>query len=165
MNILENIQIEFERRILGESFSRISKCVEMLTLEELWKRPNDNLVAAGNLILHLDGNVRQWIISAIGGSQDIRNRDLEFSNTVQKSKEHLLSSLKQTILEATGIIKSLSLASLDESRLVQGFDENVLSIIIHVIEHFSYHTGQITYFTKLVKNVDTGYYAGLDLNK
>ena len=162
--ILEIIKKEFDRRMLEEGCHRIKQCCESLTKNELWHQANENTNSIANLIMHLRGNVRQYIISGIGIEKDIRERDLEFDNNNRKDIDRIINDLIDTVRRSSEVINNLSLDQLTEKRKVQGFDETVLSIIIHVIEHFSYHVGQITYITKATKNIDTGYYSGLDLN-
>ena len=163
-NLLSIIKKEFERRMIEESFARIKKCSKILNEEEFWRKPNNNSNSVGNLVLHLTGNIRQYVLTGIDGQADIRDRDQEFINENNIKKEEAVSHLKQVLLDANSVIKNLNKEALTESRGVQGFEESVMSIIIHVIEHMSYHVGQITYYTKLIKDIDTGYYAGLDLN-
>jgi uncharacterized damage-inducible protein DinB len=162
--MIEIIQKEFHRRIIEEGYARIEKCMSQLSTEDIWYIPNENSNSMGNLAMHLNGNVRQYIVSGIGGVKDIRQRDSEFDKTNKKPISEILKDLKMTIEKSYNVITQLDENVLTEKRKVQGFDETVLSIIIHVIEHFSYHVGQITYFTKARKNIDTAYYAGLDLN-
>lgn len=164
MEIIDIVKDEFIRRMNIEGLSRIEKCLNQLTDEELWHKQNSNTNSVGNLVLHLSGNVRQYIISGVGQEKDIRERDKEFLSGSRITKEALINQIKATISESINVVNKLTQQHLTEDRRVQGFDENVLSIIIHVIEHFSYHVGQITYFTKYLKDIDTGYYAGLDLN-
>jgi len=162
--MIEIIKKEFHRRIIEEGYTRIEKCMNQLSTEDIWYTPNENSNSMANLVMHLNGNVRQYIVSGVGGVRDIRQRDLEFDKTNRKPISEILKDLKTTVEKSHKVITQLEKNVLTEKRTVQGFDESVLSIIIHVIEHFSYHVGQITYFTKARKNIDTGYYAGLDLN-
>lgn len=162
--LLSIIQSEYQRRIIEEGMARIVTCAGFLSEEEIWNRQNQNVNSIGNLILHLEGNVRQYIIAGIGNEKDNRTRDKEFDPSNQSEGQPLINKLNQTVIESYNVIQNLVLDNLTEKRKVQGFDETVMSIIIHVIEHFSYHVGQITYYTKLIKDVDTKYYEGLDLN-
>lgn len=162
--VLDIIKEEFHRRLIEESYARIEKCVSLLTVDEIWRKPNKNSNSIGNLILHLNGNVTQYVCAGIGGKKDIRERDLEFSYQEEQSKEALLNMTRECLNKANAIIQEKKPDKLARKVEVQGFQETVMSIIIHVIEHYSYHVGQITYFTKLIKDVDTGYYAGLNLN-
>lgn len=156
--ILAALVYEFKRRVLEEGLSRIQKCLDLLTEEEVWNRPNQNTVSVGNLVLHLSGNVRQWIGSGIGDIPDERKRDSEFNTTAGVSKIVLYTEVEKTVLQALDILNEISIADLLETKEVQIYKESGMSIIIHVIEHFSYHVGQITYATKSIKDVDTKYY-------
>lgn len=156
---------QFNHRIYTESVPRIVKVLGILTAEQVWFAPNDNANSIGHLILHLCGNVTQWIGSGIGSRQDDRLRDLEFDNTIKYSQTYLeeqLWKLRPITDEALALLRDAELGNVKE---VQGFEENVLSILIHVIEHFSYHTGQIAIIAKYLTNQDLGFYEDLDLNK
>lgn len=155
---------ESKRRLLDESLPRIKKCLDLLTDEEIWRQPNDETVSIGNLVLHLCGNVRQWIVSGLGGAGDDRERGAEFSERGTIPKADLTARLENTLREAAEAMDGAAPASLLETRSVQGQTETGLSILVHVVEHFSYHTGQISLAVKLLKNVDLSYYAGQDLN-
>lgn len=163
MEIKEIISKEFEQRLLTEGVQRIKKCLSYLSDDEIWTMPNPNSNSIGNLIIHLEGNVRQYIISSVGGEKDTRNRAEEFENHGIRNTEEALIRLNNTVCKSVAIVKGVEPDEYKRHEEVQGFKMTVLSCIIHVIEHFSYHVGQITYYTKLIKNVDTGYYEGHDL--
>ncbi|HRI89305.1 MAG TPA: DinB family protein [Candidatus Hydrogenedentes bacterium] len=156
---------ESKRRLIGESLPRIQKCIALLSEDEIWIRPNEETVSVGNLVLHLSGNVRQWICSGLGGRPDLRERAKEFSTQGPMPTSELLEKLESTLREASQVLDTLDPDSLLEERPVQAYRETGVSILVHVVEHFSYHTGQITYYTKSRKAVDTGYYAGHDLSR
>lgn len=155
---------ESKNRLIDESLPRIKKCLDLLSDEEIWRQPNDQTVSIGNLVIHLCGNVRQWIICGLGGFEDNRDRGAEFAHRGVIPKAELSARLESTLREAEEAMAGVDPASLLETRNVQGQTETGLSILVHVVEHFSYHTGQITLAVKLLKNVDLGYYAGRDLN-
>lgn len=161
--MLHLVKTEFNRRVFEESYPRIEKCLNELSDKEIWFRPNENTVSIGNLILHLCGNARQWIVSGLGGEKDIRQRSREFSENGPVEKEKLLEMMYKLKTDITKVMHSVSEDNLSKNHKVQGFEETGLAIIIHVIEHFSYHTGQITLHTKLLKNIDTGYYKDVQL--
>lgn len=163
--IHEKIMQETRRRLFDESYPRVKKCLSMLTDEEVWYRPNNSSNSIGNLVLHLCGNVRQYIISGIGGQPDSRQRQQEFNEKGPLPIEKLVGMLDEVMKEVSVVLDQVKPKTLVEERRVQGFEENVTSILIHVVEHFSYHTGQITYFVKAHKNTDMGYYAGLNLDQ
>lgn len=150
---------------LNENGPRIQICLDQLSEEEIWKSPNKSSNSVGNLILHLCGNITQYIISSLGNEEDKRQRDKEFSTKSGFSKTQLMEMLNTVVNNSNEVIKELSDKDLLKIRSVQGFKHSGIGIIIHVVEHYSYHTGQIAFWTKLLKDQDLGFYAGLDLNK
>lgn len=150
--------------LIEESLPRIRKCLHALTEDQIWHRPNENVVSVGNLILHLCGNVRQHIISGLGGAADNRKRDEEFTTKGPMPAEELLKRIEDTLAEAALALDNLDTATLLRPRVIQGNETTALQTITHVVEHFSYHVGQITYFVKTTENIDTGYYPDQDLN-
>lgn len=156
---------EVKRRIVGESVPRIKQCLAQLTEEEVWHRPNENVVSVGNLVLHLQGNLRQWVLSGLGGRPDHRQRDREFSRTEPVSVALLGQQLDALMAEVEAVLDRLTPDHLLATHRVQGYDETGVAILMHITEHFSYHTGQITYFVKTRKNVDLQYYGGHNLNQ
>ena len=157
--------IEQSLHRIDENTPRINKCMNELEEADAWMRPNNASNSVGNLILHLCGNITQYIISSLGETEDIRERDKEFSANDGYSKSGLMKKLNTTIEKAKGIIQTMDRDNLLKKRYVQGFEYSGMGIIIHVTEHYSYHTGQIVFWTKLLKNKDLGFYAGIDLNK
>jgi uncharacterized damage-inducible protein DinB len=163
MRLTAALFYETRRRMIDESLPRIEKCLDALTEEEVWYRPNESSNSVGNLVLHLCGNVRQWVISGLGGSEDVRRRQQEFDARGGHSKADLLRELKKVLAEVDHLLDRLEPEDLIEVRAVQGFEETGVSILMHVVEHFSYHTGQISWFVKARKDMDLGYYAGVEL--
>ncbi len=152
-------------RLFEEGVPRIKKCLAQLSEEEVWHRPNENLVSVGNLILHLHGNVRQWIVVGLGGRKDTRIRQEEFDEKGPIAHDVLIEKLENVMAEVEEVLQEITPDDLLKIRSVQGlFTESGVSILVHVIEHFSYHVGQITWHTKLIKNMDMGYYAEMDLD-
>ncbi len=149
---------------IDEDTKRLTNCLDELEETETWKRPNENSNSVGNLILHLCGNIRQYAISSLGQVEDIRERDKEFSAKGGYSKSELVRKLLATVEEAKKTIENISVSELLRKRKVQGYFYSGIGIIIHVTEHYSYHTGQIIFWTKLLKNKDLGFYAGINLN-
>lgn len=160
--LVDQLRTESLRR-LAEGEERILKCLSLLRPEQVWHRPNDRVVSVGNLVLHLCGNVDQWINSTLGGTPDERDRDREFTTLVAPMGE-LQARLTTTLSKARSTISTLPGSGLTQTWSVQGFEETGTAILLHVVEHFSYHVGQITLHTKLLQAKDTGYYEGQDLN-
>lgn len=165
---IQNITEEF----LGQSILRIDeylvkieRCLNELNEEEIWLRPNESSNSIGNIILHLCGNITQYIISSLGNTIDKRERELEFNTRGGLSKSELFRKLTNVAYEAKNVIKEVNLEDLRVIKSVQGFNLSGIGIIFHVVEHFSYHTGQIVFWTKMIKNIDLGFYRDLDLNQ
>ncbi|WP_200975307.1 DinB family protein [Echinicola sp. 20G] len=150
---------------LKENSAKINSCLEWLSEEEIWHRPNDASNSMGNLVLHLCGNVTQYIISSLGQQEDLRDRDQEFSASGGYSKEELIEKLTNTINDACSTIDKLDQEGMETKYSVQGFSYTGVGNIIHAVEHFSYHTGQIAFWTKILRQRDLGFYAGMDLNQ
>lgn len=151
-------------RRMKESKARIEKCVRMLSEEQIWHRANKETPRVGDLILHLSGNIQQWILSTFSIVPDNRERDEEFNSSGILTKEELIGSLSSTIENAMEHIAALQEDQLTRTYDVQGFHETGIDILVHVVEHLSYHTGQIALHTKILTNEDLGFYAGQDLN-
>jgi uncharacterized damage-inducible protein DinB len=160
----EIIVAQFEKRIFDESYPRIFKCLSMLTEEQLWYMPNTEISAIGSLIMHLCGNARQWILSGLGGQPDNRKRDLEFQIHQNIKKSDLIFLLENLRVNLRQTLNEMEEEDFNKVFVIQGFKESGFSVIVHIIEHFSYHTGQITTLTKLHTNLATGYYDGFNLN-
>lgn len=144
---------------------RIANCLDRLSEAEVWRKPNSQTNAIANLILHLCGNIGQYVLASLGHRPDTRRRDLEFSATGGFTKAELLERLQRTVADAVAVIRATPDAELLRQRQVQGFDYSGIGILVHVTEHFSYHTGQIALYTKLLKEEDLGFYAGMDLER
>lgn len=155
---------EIKRRIFGECFPRLEKCLNELTAEQIWYRPNASSNSVGNLVLHLQGNIRQWVVAGLGKKEDVRERQKEFDEQGPVSSDKMLKDMKGLLQEVAQILNSTSTDDLLEVRNVQGYEESGLSILVHVTEHFSYHVGQMTYIVKMLKDKDMAYYAGHDLD-
>ena len=149
---------------IDESTRMIKKSLTDVSEEELWQKPNASLNSIANLILHLCGNISQYAISSLGENEDTRKRDVEFAATNGYTKEELLKKLDDVLDSAKRIIFDASTAQLVQIRSVQGFSFSGIGIILHVVEHYSYHTGQIAFWVKQLKNKDLGFYDGVDLN-
>jgi uncharacterized damage-inducible protein DinB len=126
----------------------------MLSDREVWWRPHASSNSVGNLLLHLSGNVRQWIVSGLGGAPDLRERDKEFTERGPIPRRKLLGRLQSTVQEATRLIGRLSLRDLEREYVIQGFRVTGLEALLHVTEHFAFHTGQIIMVTKTKRRRD-----------
>ena len=142
---------------------RIQDCLGRLSAEQIWARGSDQENAAGNLVLHLCGNLGQWILSGLGGQPDMRDRDAEFAARGGLTADDLKTRLRTRVEEAAAVIRAFPPNRLGERKLFQKhFDSTMLGAIFHVVEHFAQHTGQIIFLTKLTTSSDLGYYKFLN---
>ncbi len=141
--------IERSQYYLGTEYpAKIRAALRSIPADRLWWRPNESANSAGNLVLHLCGNLRQWVISGIGRAPDVRTRDAEFAARDGDSHDALLALLERTCQEAIDVIGRLDEDSLAAVHTIQGRETSVFSALYHVVEHFSGHTGQIIYLAK-----------------
>jgi hypothetical protein len=150
-------------KLVNQYWARLRKCVEPLTDEQIWWRPNASSNSIGNLILHLNGNVRQWLVDSFNQAQDKRDRPAEFAATGNVTGAALLERLGATIHEAAAVLDRLSEADLTAPYEIQGYNVHGLDAVYQVVEHFGLHYGQIAYITKMITDKDLGFYG--ELNK
>lgn len=146
---------------LKQLCERIQDCLGKLTLEQVWARAGNHDNSIGNLVLHLCGNVRQWICAGVGEQPDIRDRDAEFAARGDIQPAELSHRLDVTLPDALAVIRDLNAARLGETIHVQKYTITVLEAVYHVVDHFAEHTGQIIFATKLLIDRDLGYYKHL----
>ncbi len=157
----DEIFVDFSCNKLEQLTERICDCLDRLDNDKLWLRSSENENAVGNLVLHLCGNVRQWIGFGVGGKPDIRERDLEFSPRGGIGSGELKDRLRIVTSEAIAILRGLTPARLEQITRVQDYEMPILVAVYHVVEHFSMHTGQIIFCTKQFTGKDLGFYAHL----
>lgn len=138
---------------------------QALSLDSLlWQRPNNSSNSLGNQILHLCGNIKQYVISSLGGQQDLRDRDMEFNTKERFTAAILLAKLKETVTITSVRIQNATSAQLLKKRVVQGFTLSGMGCALHAVEHYSYHTGQIAFWIKQLIDQPLGFYDGMNLN-
>jgi uncharacterized damage-inducible protein DinB len=158
---MHQLFLKYSVEKLEQYESRINACLDRLTYQQVWARNADAQNAIGNLVLHLCGNVRQWLLSGVGGMPDTRNRDGEFAARDAAQIPELKLKLHETVAEATHLLRTIPPERLTEPLNRQGYDVTVLEGIYHVVEHFAGHTGQIIFATKLLTSEDLGFYRHL----
>ncbi len=141
-----------------EYLPKIERCLEQLGDEQVWWRANANSNSIGNLILHISGNARQWIVSGLGGAQDNRRRDAEFAERRLLPRDELLAHLKQAVSDIDRTLESFDTRRLLDQFRIQGTTTTALAAILHVTEHFSMHTGQVILQAKMLADVDFVFY-------
>jgi hypothetical protein len=154
--------LAFSRSKLGTQYwPRLRACVESLTDEEIWWRPNAASNSIGNLVLHLNGNVRQWLVDSFERREDHRDRPAEFAAQGNLIGAELLARLGITVEEGLAVLNRLTEAELTAPYEIQGYHVTGLDAVYQVIEHFGLHYGQIAYVTKMLRDRDLGFYRDL----
>ena len=146
---IEKLFTDDSQKWLSTYLPRIVSSLRTLSEKEIWWRPNAASNSAGNLVLHLCGNMRQWIISGLGGADDIRVRDKEFAERGPILRRVLIAQLQKTVGESLRVLKRLPPEAMSQKYVIQGFHVTGLAAISQVTTHFSYHAGQIIYLAKL----------------
>jgi len=135
-------------RELDSARKRIEHCLHQLRDEQIWHRPQPGLNSIGNLILHLCGNLRQWIASGVGGAADNRNRPAEFAERGPIPKAELLAWLAAATTDSTRVLANITASQLADVRRVQAFDVTGAAAIFDSIPHFRGHTQEIVHMTR-----------------
>jgi uncharacterized damage-inducible protein DinB len=159
--VIEQAFLRFSSDKLGQLRGRIHDCLGRLNDDQIWLRHAQNENSVGNLVLHLAGNVRQWIGHGVAGQANIRDRDSEFAARGGLDKMALLEQLDEAVKAAVATLETLPPDRLMEKTTVQKYNLTILEAIYHVVEHFAEHTGQIIFATKLLTGQDLGYYKHL----
>jgi len=133
---------------LTNALDRIQHCVGQLSDAQVWWRPQTAMNSIGNLMLHLTGNIRQWLIVGLGGGQDMRNRPAEFSERGPIPRSELLGKLEATVAEARAVLERQTARQLVESRPIQGASVSGLASIFNSVPHFRGHTQEIIHLTR-----------------
>ena len=152
--------IDQARKFLSDEYlPKLERCLEQLSDEQIWWRANEKSNSIGNLLLHLSGNARQWIICGLGGANDARVRQQEFDERRVIPRAELLETVRKALREVDAVLADFDQSKLLDPYSIQGTTVSALEAIFHVTEHFSMHTGQIILLTKLLDEKDIGFYA------
>ena len=158
-----NLFLEFSRiKLLTQYWPRMRECVESLTDEQVWWRPNHASNSIGNLLLHLNGNVQQWLVAPFSATEDTRDRPAEFGQRDVVPAAALIEKLGETLQRASEVLARLTEAELVAMFDIQGYRVSGLEAVYQVVEHFGLHHGQIVYITKMLRAADLGFYRELD---
>ena len=139
---------ELAARYLEEYLAKIEVVVAQLPPDRLWWRPAPGTNSAGNLLLHLCGNLSMWLLAGVGGQPFARDRAAEFAADGGADAVELLLRLESVVGRCTALLRGLGEADLARPLRVQGYETNVLGVVFHAVEHMSYHTGQLLYLLK-----------------
>ena len=150
---------------MGKSLEKVKVCLSALDQEAFWHAPNKSSNSPARLLWHLQGNIGQYILSGLGGEEDQRDRHAEFNTIDPRDRKTVESDFFKIGAKALEVIRTVPEAALIQRKHVQGFELSGTGIILHVVEHLSYHTGQLVYLTKELLDVDLGFYRDFDLNQ
>jgi Protein of unknown function (DUF1572) len=134
---------------LDSARGKIKHCLGQLSDEQVWWRSRPSLNSIGNLMLHLCGNLRQWIVAGLGGVEDVRNRPAEFAERGPIPKSEMLHRLDAVISEAKEVLGKLTAQQLLDARRIQGFAVSGLGAIFDSVPYFRGHTQEIIQLTRL----------------
>ena len=148
--------------LVEQCWPRLRATVDTLTDDHVWWRPNEASNSIGNILLHVNGNVRQWVVTPFTGAADHRDRPAEFGQRNRIARSALLDDLGATIRDADRILASLTARDLTATLNIQGYTVTGLDAVYHVVEHFSMHYGQVLYVAKQLRGEDLGFYRHLD---
>lgn len=158
-NIVGEAFLAKARELLASDYlPKIERSLEILSDEQVWWRSHNESNSIGNLMLHLSGNARQWIVSGVGGASSVRDRPQEFAERSQIPRDELIQRLQETLADVDEVLRQLDPATLQERRTIQSCDVSLLEAIFHVVEHFSMHTGQIILLAKMLTGRDLAFY-------
>ena len=149
-NVSNRFIAEARRYLLEVYLPRIEQCVGSLSDEQIWWRPNEESNSIGNLLLHLAGSTRMWVVSGVGGHEVKRDRQSEFDERTMIPGAELLSRLKNSLAEADEVLKNFGSSKLLENRRVRDDEQPALDSLFHAVEHFAMHAGQIFLLTKII---------------
>lgn len=136
-------------RCLGRAMVKITHCLAQLNDEQLWWRPANDMNSIGNLMLHLAGNLRQWVVAGIGGAADHRNRPLEFAERGPVARAELLEKLRSSYVDAKAVLARITETDLLAVRVIQGFEVTGAEILFDCLPHFQGHTQEIICLTRM----------------
>lgn len=141
-----------------EGMMKIRHCLDQLDHQQIWWRPHASMNSIANLLLHLTGNMRQWLIAGLTDGQDTRYRQLEFDDRSLRSSHELLAALEHTADTACDCIQQASLHDLMQRRRVQQFDLDGFQTIQDSVCHFRGHVQEIIHMTRCLKSDDYRFY-------
>ena len=148
-NEAARVFLQYSRERFARELERIHLCFDQIEEDEVWWHPAEGCNSIGNIIIHLCGNIGQWMTSVARGHADTRDRHREFDDQQNMTKAELLSLIDGTVEMALSAIQDTDVAKLTESLVIQAFHASFLTAIYETERHFSEHVGQIAYITKL----------------
>jgi hypothetical protein len=151
------------KRLLTQHWPRLKACVEPMTMEQVWWRPNEASNSVGNIVLHLNGNLTQWLVASFNQMEDKRDRPAEFAAQGGLTAAEVLGRLGATMTVVEKVLNRLTAEELLAPYEIQGYKVRGIDAVYQAIEHFGLHYGQIAYIAKSLSGNDLGFYR--ELNK
>ena len=136
------------QRLFAEYLGKIEQCVGLLSPEHLWWRPNPRCTSVGNILLHLCGNLSQWVLAGLGGVPFERHRHEEFAPVEGEDAAALLGRLREVVTTCRDVARDLPEEKLGQTFIIQGITRTGFGVLLHAVEHMAYHTGQIVFIAK-----------------
>ena len=146
--------IEILQNLFSRDLNKLKVEISSYKIESnIWSVDKNISNSAGNLCLHLIGNLNTYIGAALGNTGYIRNRELEFSLKNIPQKE-LINKIEETIAVVNKSISELSEAKLKDDFPLLVFENKTSTeyMLIHLATHLAYHLGQINYHRRLLDN-------------
>jgi uncharacterized damage-inducible protein DinB len=139
-------------RLTNDYPEQIRACLRSLTDDEIWWRPNEKANAVGNLVIHLCGSNRFYLVHAIGGRDFARDRDAEFAERTRVPGTELMRRLDEMVRDCDEVLAQLTPDRMLETTDRTGKEGTTFAqILLHVSHHNAVHMGQIVYATKLLR--------------
>jgi hypothetical protein len=158
---VEAMFLRFSVGKLRQLTERIEVCLGKLSEQQIWARGHENENAIGNLVVHLAGNLGQWILGPLGDLELERDRDAEFAARRGTDGGQLAATLRGVVAQATQIIETMKTEELTQVYTIQNYRVSGVDAVYHVVEHFAQHAGQIIFATKMATLQDLGFYGHL----
>ena len=157
--MIDSAFIERSRYYLAREYpAKIRLAVSDLPRQIVWWRQNEESNSIGNLLIHLAGNIRQWVVTGIGGIEGNRDRAAEFAARDGPEVSELLALLESAVRDADAVLATLTPSDIDRELIIQGRKTTVLAALYHVVEHFSMHKGQILVIVKMLSPGSVRFY-------
>ena len=137
-------------RLLADYLHKIERSAGLLSADQLWWRPNPSCNSVGNLLLHLCGNLSQWVLAGLGERPFDRRRRDEFAAREGGDGATLIRRLREVVGECQAVVDRLRSEDLARTHVIQGYERTGFAVLLHAVEHMSYHTGQIVHISKQI---------------
>ncbi len=133
---------------MAKAHSRLLHCLHQLSDEQIWWRAHPSSNSIGNLILHLCGNLGQWLVAGLGGTPDTRDRPAEFAQRGPISRAELIRRLEAAVATSRGALVRQTAEQFLKVRRIQSYEVTGLAALFDSVPHFRGHTQEIVGMTR-----------------